>query len=112
MVPEGFVCHAEFVDFMAAQKRAIEDYKWIESEKAKRDLGLEAQLEWIKKYAKSFREDYEKLKKLQGAKMVYPDLRVKLLYPDSKAPTRAHPTDSGCDVYAHNWKIGFGYENY
>ncbi len=29
------------------------------------------------------------------------NLKVKLLYPDSKLPTRAHPTDAGLDLYCH-----------
>lgn len=28
-------------------------------------------------------------------------LKIKKLYPDSKIPTRAYPTDSGLDVYAY-----------
>lgn len=38
------------------QKRQIEKYKWIESEKAGRDLADDAVLDWIHKYAISFRE--------------------------------------------------------
>lgn len=42
------------------QRREIERYKWIESEKAQRDLGRDAALDWIKKYAARWRDWYEK----------------------------------------------------
>lgn len=38
------------------QKRQIEIYKWLESERAGRDLSDNAAIEWIRKYAISFRE--------------------------------------------------------
>lgn len=37
------------------QKRQIEIYKWLESERAGRDLADKAVMEWIRKYAISFR---------------------------------------------------------
>lgn len=45
-------------DYMKAQIHEIEVYKWIESEKANRDLGDEAVKDWIKKYAADFREQW------------------------------------------------------
>jgi len=44
------------------QRKEIERYKWLESEKAQRDLGREASLDWIKKYAAKWREWYEQEK--------------------------------------------------
>ena len=38
----------------------MEKYKWIESEKAGKDLGEFAINEWISKYAKLFREDWNR----------------------------------------------------
>lgn len=38
------------------QLQEIARHKWIESEKAGRDLGQEAMLDWIHRYAASFRE--------------------------------------------------------
>jgi hypothetical protein len=38
------------------QKRLIEIHKWIESERAGKDVSNEAVLDWIAKYAISFRE--------------------------------------------------------
>jgi hypothetical protein len=38
------------------QKRQIEIYKWIESERAGRDVSDNATLEWIQRYARGFRE--------------------------------------------------------
>lgn len=46
--------------FMQDQIEEIKKYKWIESEKANRDLGEEANKDWILKYAKGFREIWEK----------------------------------------------------
>lgn len=38
-------------------------HKWIESEKACRDLGKMAYLDWIERYAEKWREKYEERKK-------------------------------------------------
>lgn len=34
----------------------MQKHRWIESERAQKDLGEEAYLDWIKKYAAGFRE--------------------------------------------------------
>jgi len=44
---------------LALQREEINRHKWLESEKARKDLGREAALEWIRKYAASWREWYE-----------------------------------------------------
>ena len=41
------------------QREAIAEYKWLKSEKAQCDVGHQAALEWVHKYAASFREWYE-----------------------------------------------------
>ena len=41
--------------YLELQAREIERHKWIESEKAGRDLGSEAVIDWILKYADVFR---------------------------------------------------------
>lgn len=46
--------------FMADQIKEIEIHKWLESEKAHRDLGEEAVKDWIEKHAAEFRECWEK----------------------------------------------------
>ena len=46
--------------YMADQIKEIELYKWLESEKANRDLGEEAIKDWIAKHAAEFRERWEK----------------------------------------------------
>lgn len=53
----------EMKSFMDDQIHEIEIHKWIESEKANRDLGNEAVKDWIKKHAKEFREYWNKLHK-------------------------------------------------
>ena len=50
--------HDQFVDFCSEQKVEMEKHKWIESEKAGCDLGNCAIMDWIRKYAKQFREEY------------------------------------------------------
>lgn len=41
------------------QREEIERYKWIESEKEGHDLGRQAVLDWISKYAATWREWYD-----------------------------------------------------
>lgn len=48
-------CHKQF---MMDQIREIEVHKWIESEKANRDLGQECVVLWIKLFAKSYRQKW------------------------------------------------------
>ena len=45
-------------DFLEVQNREIERHKWIESEKAGKDLGLDAAIDWILKYADAFSDHY------------------------------------------------------
>jgi hypothetical protein len=45
----------EYLDF---QTREIERHKWIESEKAGRDLGLDAVIDWIQRYADAFSDHF------------------------------------------------------
>ena len=49
--------HAEM---LASEREEILRHKWIESEKAQRDLGKDAVLDWIHHYAAQWREWYEK----------------------------------------------------
>jgi len=44
---------------LAMQREEINRYKWIESEKAQRDLGREAVLCWIRENAAAWRRWYE-----------------------------------------------------
>jgi hypothetical protein len=53
-------CRSDMLIFLEAEKAEMEKYKWIESEKAGRDLGNEAIIDWIHKYAAQFRESYNK----------------------------------------------------
>ena len=45
---------------LAMQRDEIARYKWLRSEEARRDLGSAAALEWIRLYAASWREWFEK----------------------------------------------------
>lgn len=49
-----------FKKFMEAQAQEIRVHKWIESEKANRDLGVEAEIDWTKRFAEDFRKGWEK----------------------------------------------------
>lgn len=48
----------EFKKYLVAQREEILKHRWIESEKAGYDLGQVAVEEWIKAYAKDFRETW------------------------------------------------------
>ncbi len=52
----------EMQAFLAAQKHAMEEHKWIESEKVGHDLGQACLLEWVKEHAEGFRRDYNERK--------------------------------------------------
>jgi len=45
-------------EYLEIQSREIERHKWIESEKAGRDLGKDAVIDWIIKYADAFSDQY------------------------------------------------------
>jgi hypothetical protein len=45
-------------EYLEFQNREIERHKWIESEKAGKDLGMDAAIEWILKYADVFSDNY------------------------------------------------------
>jgi hypothetical protein len=44
---------------MEEQAHQMEIHKWIESEKARRDLGDPALLDWVQKFAAIFRKEWE-----------------------------------------------------
>ena len=49
------------IQFLNDQIHEMEKHKYIESEKAGKDLGDSALLDWIIKYAASFREEWERI---------------------------------------------------
>jgi len=50
----------DFESFVAMEIEEIKKFKWIESEKAKRDLTGIAEEDWIRKYAEKFRDQIER----------------------------------------------------
>lgn len=56
----GVMDKEEFSEYTNAQLDEIRKHKWIESERAGRDLGQECCLEWIRLYAADFRKWWEK----------------------------------------------------
>jgi hypothetical protein len=44
--------------YLDIQRQEIDRHKWIESEKAGRDLGMDAVIDWILKYADLFSDKY------------------------------------------------------
>jgi hypothetical protein len=44
--------------YLEIQSREIERHKWIESEKAGKDLGMDAAIDWILKYADMFSDQF------------------------------------------------------
>lgn len=49
-----------FQRMLKEEQKTIEDYKWCESERAGKDLGVEAIRSWISKFARKFRKDFIK----------------------------------------------------
>jgi hypothetical protein len=45
-------------EYLKIQGQEIERHKWIESEKAGRDLGMDAVIDWIMRYADRFSDQY------------------------------------------------------
>ncbi len=45
-------------EYLDIQRKEIDRHKWIESEKAGRDLGMDAVIDWILKYADIFSDNY------------------------------------------------------
>lgn len=50
---------SKYFKFMKDEIEEIEKYKWIRSEQEGRDLDEEACEEWVNKYARRFREEWE-----------------------------------------------------
>lgn len=50
--------------YCRCQVEEAKKYKWIQSQKAGKDLGDAAVIEWVKKFAADFREDYNAAYKL------------------------------------------------
>lgn len=48
-----------YAHMCAMQRDEIARHTWIESEKADQDLGLDAKLDWVRRYAAQWREWYE-----------------------------------------------------
>ena len=55
----------ELKQYLDLQRREIERHKWIESEKAGRDLGMDAAIDWILKYADIFSDQLDPEKDAQ-----------------------------------------------
>jgi hypothetical protein len=51
-------CTMDMKEYLEKQKREIEVHKWIESEKAGRDLGAEAVIHWIEHHADAFSDHF------------------------------------------------------
>jgi hypothetical protein len=45
-------------EYLKLQAVEIERHKWIESEKAGKDLGMDAAIDWILRYADMFSDDF------------------------------------------------------
>lgn len=50
----------EFEEFSEAQRREIQKHRWIESEKAGKDVGQKATVDWINQHAEEFRDWWER----------------------------------------------------
>lgn len=57
----------EVLETNLSQIAEMEKHKWIESEKAGRDLGQEAYFDWIARYARLWRDSWKQRKKGGGS---------------------------------------------
>ena len=57
-------------EFIALQLREIDRHKWIESQKAGRDLGEDAVFDWVMNYAEDFRRY---ILEVLGERVEYPN---------------------------------------
>lgn len=55
----------KFLEYLSAQLEEIKRHRWIESEKAGTDLGQHAVADWIQKYARNFRDYWERQNSLK-----------------------------------------------
>lgn len=56
--PNNFVAHSNLYQEFLAEREEILKHKWLESEKAGRDIGFErALLDWIRKHRNHWREN-------------------------------------------------------
>ncbi len=55
------------------QREEIQRHKWIESEKARRDLGRDAVMDWIQRYAAAWRSWYQEHEEPPPPEAVYED---------------------------------------
>ena len=53
-------------EFLIEQKKAMEEHKWLESEKAGHDLGQACLLDWIKDHAADFRREFIQKKEAEA----------------------------------------------
>ncbi len=53
-------------EFLIEQKKAMEEHKWLESEKAGHDLGQACLLDWIKDHAADFRREFIQKKETEA----------------------------------------------
>ncbi len=47
-----------FKEFLSAEIEEIKRHRWIESEKAGRDLGEVAAIDWVQRYSAAFRQEW------------------------------------------------------
>jgi hypothetical protein len=79
-------------DFIRLQLEEIDRHKWIESQKAGRDLGEEAVFDWVRKYANDFR------------RYVVEDLDETVIFPNGICAPPMNLTGSSYKFEDHNVK--------
>jgi hypothetical protein len=59
--PDIKIRRDKYTKFLQDQIQEIMIHKWIESEKAMKDVGEDACIDWIVKYAGAYREKWERI---------------------------------------------------
>jgi hypothetical protein len=90
--------------FLINQKIEIEKYKWVESQKANRDLGQAAVTEWVNKNAKKYREEYEEVYN-ELVKLTTTECKKKLAakFPTVSDEIWQHFVTTVVDTFTNNW---------
>jgi len=86
-------------------------YKWIQSQKAGHDLGENAVIEWVKKYAAKYREEYNDCFH-QMVEMVITEVEDNKLCKEIKHPDLEAITELIIEKFTEKWIIEVAKENH
>ncbi len=92
------------------QAEEAKKYKWIESQKAGRDLGEQAVIDWVQKYAAKYRQEYNECFR-NIVKIVKKEVENCELCKNSKIPLE-EITELIIEKFTEKWIIEIAKENH